>query len=254
MALFECSFFSDVLGMSTRATVILPQSAQRQIGVADVTARGELPVLYLLHGLSDDESMWSRRSSIERYAAEYPLAIIMPTVYRGFYTDQAVGYDYWTYLSEELPKIMRGFFPLSSRREHTFAAGLSMGGYGAFKLALRAPERFAAAASLSGVLDLPSREIYPEWSATFGTRERARAHGDDIVALAEAIEPGTCPRLYQWCGTEDFLYPENVAFRELAQQRRLPLEYSEGPGDHSWTHWDDQIARVLSWLPLQSDT
>jgi putative tributyrin esterase len=251
MALLQCSFFSDVLGLSTSATVILPQPTTQQIGMGGAHGGGDLPVLYLLHGLSDDETTWTRRTSVERYAAELDIAIVMPTTYRGFYTDQAVGYDYWTYLSEELPQIMHGFFSLSTRREDTFAAGLSMGGYGAFKLALRTPERFAAAASFSGALDAARREGFEEWEATFGSRERAREQKDDLFALAEDLDPAACPALYQWCGTEDFLYEENVAFRDLAQRRGLPLEYHEGPGDHSWGYWDAQIARVLDWLPLR---
>ena len=253
MALFQCSFFSDVLGLSTRATVILPQASERQIGMGGSRGEGPLPVLYLLHGLSDDETIWTRRTSVERYAAEKELAIVMPTTHRGFYTDQAVGYDYWTYLSEELPQIMRGFFPLSELREDNFAAGLSMGGYGAFKLALRTPERFAAAASLSGALDVVRRdEVLPEWQATFGSAERARRNGDDLFALAESLDPADCPALYQWCGTEDFLHEENVAFRDLAVRRGLPLDYAQGPGDHSWGYWDEQIARVLDWLPIRA--
>ena len=239
-----------MLGLSTRATVILPQATTRQIGMAGVSAAGPLPVLYLLHGLSDDESIWTRRTSIERYVAERRVAVVMPTVYRGYYTDQRIGYDYWTYISDELPSIMRGFFPISDRREDTFAAGLSMGGYGAFKLALRTPERFAAAASLSGGLDTARSAKPGEWTATFGDPESARERGDDLFDLADRLDPAKSPALYQWCGTEDFLYDDNVRFRAHAESRGLPLTYSEGPGGHEWSGWDSQIQKVLDWLPL----
>ena len=111
------------------------------------------PTLWLLHGLSDDESIWSRSTSIERYVAPLGLSVVMPNVHRSFYTNMHSGYRYWDFVSEELLEKARGFFPLSSARADNFVAGLSMGGYGALKLAVTLPEQFAAAASLSGVTD-----------------------------------------------------------------------------------------------------
>ncbi|MDE0573890.1 alpha/beta hydrolase-fold protein [Demequina sp. B12] len=128
MAQITCRYFSDVLGMSMTATVILPQAVNQQIGMASAPARAALPTLYLLHGLSDDDSVWLRRTSIERYVADRSLAVVMPNVHRSFYSNQVDGYPYFTHLIDELPRIMGGFFPLSSRREDTFIAGLSMGG------------------------------------------------------------------------------------------------------------------------------
>jgi S-formylglutathione hydrolase FrmB len=156
MALLHCDFFSDVLGLSTSMTVILPQATTRQIGMSGAVRADAHPTLYLLHGMSDDHTIWVRRTSIERYVAPLGLAVVMPAVHRSFYTDMAHGANYWTFISEELPLLARSFFPLATSREANFVAGLSMGGYGAFKLALTYPDRFAAAASLSGVLDLVS--------------------------------------------------------------------------------------------------
>src|SRR5215207_6612200 len=154
MAHLRCDFFSVALILSTTMTVILPQETSTQIGMASRHRQGLPPVLYLLHGLSDDDTIWLRRTSIERYVAPLGLAVVMPQVHRSFYTDEAVGGRYWTFLSEELPALVYSFFRLSDRREDTFVAGLSMGGYGALKWALRDPQRFAAASSLSGALDV----------------------------------------------------------------------------------------------------
>src|SRR5437868_6066068 len=148
MAFFDCHFFSDVLGLTVTAHVLLPQKTERQIGLAGgAKTDGGFPTLTLLHGLSDDHTIWSRRTSIERYAAARNLAVIMPAAGRSFYQDMASGARYWTFVSEELPAILRHFFPLSEKRADNFVAGLSMGGYGAMRLALAHPERFAAAAS-----------------------------------------------------------------------------------------------------------
>src|SRR4051794_21928841 len=164
MALVRCDFFSDVLGLSTSMTVVLPQATSSQIGMTGATTATDAPVLYLLHGLSDDDTIWQRRTSIERYAAPLGLAVVMPQGARSFYTDEAHGNRYWTFLSEELPQLARSFFHLSDRREAPFAAGLSRGGYGAVKWALRPPDRSPAAATLPGVtalVGLPRLEHEP---------------------------------------------------------------------------------------------
>lgn len=259
MALIECKFYSEVLGLSTSMTVILPQKTTTQIGMSNVS-RGELhPTLYLLHGLSDDDSIWLRRTSIERYVAEMGIAVVMPQVHRSFYTDMAEGGRYWTFISEELPALARSFFPLSPKREDTFVAGLSMGGYGAIKLGLRKPETFAAAASLSGALDMAHHFLNwgdptvrsVEYDRIFGTGDISGT-SDDLLWLLEELErsKGPQPLLYQCCGTEDFLYEDNQRFREKCGETSLSLTYEEGPGGHEWGYWDTQIRNVLAWLPL----
>ena len=215
------------------------------------------PVLSLLHGLSDDHSAWCRCSSIERHVAGLNLAVVMPAVNRSFYTDMVAGPRYWTFISEEIPAVARRLFPLSAAREHTYAAGLSMGGYGAFKLALTHPGRFAAAASLSGALDImrwvnnEAAEVRNEMRHVFGPAKQAGGGPNDLFALAEkAVAKQTpLPALFQWCGTEDFLHADNVRFRDHARAIGLPVEYSESTGGHDWLRWDEHIQRVLAWLP-----
>ncbi|KAA8997953.1 esterase family protein [Paenibacillus spiritus] len=260
MALMECRFYSEVLGLSTSMTVILPQQTSSQIGMQNNTRGGLHPTLYLLHGLSDDDSVWLRRTSIERYVAETGLAVVMPQVHRSFYTDMEWGGKYWTYISEEVPALARSFFPLSAEREDNFVAGLSMGGYGAFKLSLRKPESFAAAASLSGALDMAHNFMNPanasaksrEYELIYGTADIAGT-SNDLLWLAEqrGQSAGPNPKLYQCCGTEDFLYEDNQRFKQVCEQAGLDLTYEEGPGDHEWGYWDARIQDVLAWLPLK---
>ena len=136
--MLQCDFFSDVLEVATSMTVLLPQTVEAQIGVSstDDTGREPPPVLYLLHGLSAAHTAWLRNTSIDRYAAARGLAVVMPQVQRSFYADEVHGGRYWTFLFEELPEVVGSFFRVSGRREDTFVAGLSMGGYGALKWAL----------------------------------------------------------------------------------------------------------------------
>lgn len=257
MALLSCNFFSDVLGLSCSMNVILPQETNNQIGLEGTATQSTLgfPTLYLLHGLSDDHTIWVRRTSIERYAAQYGIAVVMPAADRSFYTDTAYGARYWTFVSEELPEIVGSFFRVSQRREDTYVAGLSMGGYGAFKLALAHPGRFAAAASLSGALDMAhsvtasDRHDEAFWEPIFGDPSRLAGSENDLMRLAQdAAATGDAPRLFQYCGTNDFLYQENQTFLAHAKKLALPLEFHEDDGDHSWDVWDRWIQAVLSWM------
>jgi putative tributyrin esterase len=253
MALIHCDFFSRALGLATSMFVILPEPRPDR----PRPAQG-WPTLYLLHGLMGDHTSWTRETAIERYVQGLNLVMVMPAGGRSFYTDMARGLKYWTFVSQELPALARGMFPLSAAREDNFVAGLSMGGYGAFKMALRCPEKFAAAASLSGSLDMAAHpheggDWIVELENVFGPLAGLAGSDNDLLALAArlAASPAPRPALYQWCGTEDFLYPDNVAFRDLARRLKLDLLYEEAPGDHNWLYWDRQIRRVLEWLPLK---
>ncbi|MGI5243439.1 alpha/beta hydrolase [Dactylosporangium sp. CA-139066] len=255
MARVRCDFFSEALGFGTSMTVLLPQTAAGQIGVSGRASDGDFPTLYLLHGLSDDDTIWTRHTAIERYAAGLGLAVVMPQVHRSFYTDEVWGRPYWTFIAEELPRVARGFFRLSADPARTFVAGLSMGGYGAFKLALRHPDRFGAAASLSGVLDLAARAAdlhRPEdprmWQRIYGDPPAIEGTPDDLMHLLAGAT--TVPPLYVACGTEDPLYDGNVRFVEQCRAQAIPVTAEFSPGEHEWGYWDARIRDVLAWLPL----
>ncbi|MGG1552637.1 alpha/beta hydrolase [Paenibacillus ferrarius] len=254
MAFFDCHFHSDALGVAATMNVILPQPSTSQIGMAAQKHGVKHPTLLLLHGLSDDHSIWMRRTSIERYASKHGIAVVMPAVNRSFYTDMAYGPKYWTFISEELPVIARSFFPLAEERELNYVAGLSMGGYGALKLALTHPDRYAAAASLSGVVDIANRmHAFPQDAMLiFGEGAEVRGTASDLFHLAEQVVRSSqpSPQLYQICGTEDFLYEDNVRFRDYLRSIGLEAKYEEEPGQHEWGFWDRHIQNVLEWLPL----
>ena len=260
MALMHVKFFSDTLGMCVEMDAIIPQAVKGQIGMAGAGGGGPYQTLYLLHGMSDDHTIWQRRTSIERYVSDLGLAVIMPSTQLGWYTDNYRGLKWWTYISEELPRLCREFFPLSDKREDTFAAGLSMGGYGAAKLGLGCSGTFSCAATLSGGLDvgaiLESPEITSDrgefWVNVFGPPDKFKGSENDLFALAEkCAKDGVAPKIYQWCGTEDFLYKGNLEFRDHLKKLGIDLTYEEDPGDHQWKYWDEKIQRVLDWLPLK---
>ena len=246
MAHLIVDFYADALGVETRMHVLLPQRLT-----------GRAKTLYLLHGMSDDEGTWMRRTAIDRYAEEKDLAVVMPDGGLGWYTDMRRGLPWFTFVSKELPALCRRFFPiLSGRREDTYIGGLSMGGYGALKCGLRAPETFSKVISLSGALDaadtainntVPATRRY--WEDVFGPAEDVSGSENDLFAAATALtDPALRPRIYMWCGTEDFLYAQNIRMRDHLRALGYDLMYEESPGDHQWRYWDKKIADALDWL------
>jgi S-formylglutathione hydrolase FrmB len=262
MAFLDVHAFSDALGLQVAFHVLLPQQTTRQIGVASGAQRQLYPTLWLLHGLSDDHTIWLRRTSIERYAAEKNLAVVMPAAGRSFYQDMPNGARYWTFLTEELPALCRAWFPLSVEREDNFVAGLSMGGYGALRMALTHPERYVAVASLSGALDVNrvlrnadkpgGRLSKAELVGIFGERLTVEGTDADLRALAQRVTAAGVerPRLFLACGTEDVLLGDSRGFHEHLESLHYGHTYEESPGSHEWGYWDAQIQRVLNWLPL----
>ena len=252
MALMQVQSFSEALGVQTTVNVILPEATQG-IGIK-ASGKEELPkVLYLLHGYSDDHSIWLRRTSVERYAAAYNLAVIMPAVNHSFYCNEVIGERYWDYVAEELPMAMHRFFRLSDKPEDTFAAGLSMGGYGAMKLALTFPERFHAAASFSGAVDIAERSgarASAEQARIFGDVTKIAGSDNDLFHLMEKnAKAKKKPRLYVSCGTADFLYHQHQKFVPAARKAGWDVtSYEEPDASHEWAFWDREISKFIPWM------
>ena len=215
---------------------------------------GARQVLYLLHGLSDDGSAWQRYTSIETVAAAYGLVVVMPSVGRSFYADLPNGQRYFTYLTEELPAYLAGVFGLAPARAGTLIAGNSMGGYGAFKAAFAQPERFAAAASFSGVLSLeflrtfPNDPRRPEFTQVFGDLDRLAGSAHDPAAWFEraAANPAALPRLFMSVGRQEDLYPLNQRAYATLTALGIAVDYHEEDAGHNWFFWDREIRRFLA--------
>ncbi|WP_255447739.1 alpha/beta hydrolase family protein [Schumannella sp. 10F1B-5-1] len=248
MAVLSIHLGAPALEMQTEVVVTLPESPP---------PAGGYPTLYLLHGLGDDGSAWTRWTGIERYAEQRGLAVVMPSGGRSFYTDEANGLAWFTWIAEQLPERLGGMLALNPSRETTFVAGLSMGGYGALKWSLRYPERFAAAASMSGALGWARRMPDENWPSddlqlrhiVLGDRD-ATDSDDDVLHLLGRTAVGDLPALYVACGEQDFLIEENLAFLAQAELLGVPVERNLRPGDHEWSFWDAEIQRVIDWLPV----
>ncbi|MBO5059772.1 MAG: esterase family protein [Clostridia bacterium] len=251
MALCEFHFFSESLGLQTTAYVVIPQkSTSGEIGVENNAGTDRYKCLYLLHGLSDDASIWLRRTSIERYAQKYGVCVVMPFGGKSFYTDMKYGEKYYTYIAKELPRIIREFFNVSEKREDNFIAGLSMGGYGALKIGMKECEHFCAAAGLSSVADLAG-------DASMFEKTLIPVFGDDLTVpdsenllkIAEQTNKNTNkPRIFMGVGTEDFMYAGNQKLKEKFEELSFDFTYRESCGAHGWEFWDEYIQYVLEWM------
>lgn len=248
MALLRLDHVPETVKVTQPLYVILPDPGK--MGSAPVAQR---KILYLLHGLSDDASAWQRYTAIETLAAAYGLVVVMPSAGRSFYTDLPNGQDYFSYLTGELPRYLKDVFGLSPRREDTFIAGNSMGGYGAFKAALLHPERYAAAASFSGVLSLDVLKLDPddlrrhEFSLLFGPLDQLAGSEHDPAAWLQraAQNPSALPRLFIAVGRQEDIYPLSGAFHAACRSLGIGSEYHEEDGRHDWFLWDRQIRRFL---------
>jgi putative tributyrin esterase len=249
MALIRIDHVPETVKVNLPLNVILPDPGK--MGGVPVAKR---KVLYLLHGLSDDASAWQRYSSIETVAAVYGLVVVMPSVGRSFYIDQPNGQKYFTYLTDELPHYLMDVFGLAPRRENTLIAGISMGGYGAFKAALLRPELYSAAASFSGVLSLEVFRVIPddprreEFSFLFGDLDKlSGSEHDPAVWLQRAAKnPSLLPRLFIAVSRQEDIYPLSGMFHAACQSLGVQSEYHEEDGTHDWFFWDGQIRRFLA--------
>ena len=247
MAFFQTSYKSSALNIECGINVILPNNPKSK----------SLPCVWLLHGLSDDHTCWQRYSAIERHAREFQVGVVMPAVNRSFYTDMVAGGKYYTYMTEELPQAMRAFFPLSPKRAENFTAGLSMGGYGAFLLALTKPENYAAAAAFSGALDITAsyNNFKPESSWIFGKKSPTNTDADLFYLLRKHVASKVkLPRLSIYCGVKDweFIYKSNLRMCKELRALGMAFDYYESPDHaHTWDYWDICIEDVLKKLPLK---
>lgn len=259
MAYIQCSFFSRTLRANTNINVIIPSPEAKGWTFSPGI---KFQTLYLFHGAYGNCDDWPLKSSIERYAQERMLAVVMPSAGNSMYQDMYRGEKYLTFITDELINFAQTMFPLSQKREDNFTAGLSMGGYGALNVALNKPEQFACAISLSGAVDpvflfkdykegdegepFRLKDVFEDPAHLEGT-------GADIFHLIKTIkdEGRPLPEMFLSCGTEDFLYPCHLEAKKKLEALNVKAHTEEHPGSHTWDYWDTHIQRGLDWLPLK---
>ncbi len=262
MALLQVNFMSQSLMRTVPVNVILPVDTEN----APSSSEEQKPfqTLYLLHGIFGNYVNWLNKSRIQQWAEERNLAVVMPSGENSFYVDRLESHNlYGEFIGRELVDITRRMFPLSRKREDTFIAGLSMGGYGALRNGLKYHETFGCIAGLSSALITGSlEERTNDTSVLLERRDFAESIFGDLSKVKDSdmnpewlvcrlINTGApIPEIYLACGTEDPLLDPNRKFRDFLNEQDVPLTYEEGPGDHNWNFWNQYIQKVLEWLPL----
>ena len=248
MALITLDFYSRELKMSTMVTVLAPDSVR--IGQTPLSRR---KCLYFLHGLSDDSTAAMRLSRIELFAREADIIVVMPSVGRSMYCDDVLGQNYFSHVADELPEYLELVMGLSRKREDNYIAGISMGGMGAARIALTYPERYAAVALFSGLLDLKllmpllTEDHRREFPFLMVAESEIDSTPLNPINLLDAEKQAGLSVTVR-CGEQDELYMMSVAFYEKAKKLGLDVTGVFGPGDHEWHLWDGYIEDFIKTI------
>ena len=209
MAFARINYLSRSLQKASSVSVVFPD---------DPAIPRPWSVFYLLHGLSDDDTIWMRRTSIERYVEGLPLVVVMPDGGRGWYTNAVIGYAYEDDLIKDIVGLIDRTFPVKAERSGRAIGGLSMGGYGAVKIGLKHHEMFASVNSHSGRWRSSESPSTPTTSGTSAPSSRGssarppRGASRTPSAIVEKLDHGRIPALRIDCGKGDFLIEQNRAF------------------------------------------
>lgn len=241
MAFATVQYFSRSLQKASSLNVVFPD---------DPNILRPWAVFYLLHGLSDDHTIWMRRTSIERYVEGRPLVVVMPDGGRGWYTNAAEGHAQEDDLIKDIVPLIDRTFPVRTERTGRCIGGLSMGGFGAVKLGLKHAEMFGSINSHSGAVAMlrdrdAARQLSPEFTRIFGPTPAGGP--EDPFAIVERMDHGRIPPLRLDCGTDDFLLKQNRDFHAHLDALHVPHEYEEFPGGHNWGYWDEHVRQAIAF-------
>lgn len=269
MAVMTLRFNSEILGFSTALRILVPTECAKEFDYEKhYRDKTLMPVLWLLHGGSDNYTDWHDCTTVQVLADRCKFAVVMPDAQNSSYSNMAYGPDWFDYMTRELPEYLYARFPFSRKREDNFIAGMSMGGFGTLKIALSYPERFLAACPIASAVGLTNQYVHHttderkwfgrEFEKIFGHFEHPEellGSGEDCYWLLEKAlkEKRELPALMMAQGTEDFTYEDNRKFRDFAQSRGVNIEWVEAPGIHDWNSWNLYIPRVFAFISKQRE-
>lgn len=262
MAVLNCDYFSVARKGSISFSVILPIDPP-PVGLDPVKYfPGPFPTIYLLHGFSGNRNSWLYNEQVMDWAAKYGYAVVMPDGTNRFYLDsEDTGELFGEFIGKELVDVTRSMFPLSTRKEGTVIAGISMGGFGAIRNGLKYADTFGAIIGHSSALiadEVSAMEPgsgnaiapYGYYRHTFGDPARLLGSDKDPKSLAKmCVDKGkSIPRLFVSCGSEDFLFAQNDDFHQYLVSIGYPHEWWVRPGVHDFDFWNKSMQASMSWL------
>ncbi|MBR0138494.1 MAG: hypothetical protein IJM15_08795 [Erysipelotrichaceae bacterium] len=242
---------SVVLEMDTKVDVLLPEDRHK---TEDLRGK-KYPVLYVLHGYKDDNASWLHLSNIFLMCRDLDLIVVFPSVHNSFYADMKYGFDYYTYVVEELPMKLKNYLPITDDPKQTFVMGNSMGGYGTLKLALGNPDKFGKAVALSG--GLINRRISDNKLSigAYGSQEEYEKSDNNLVNLVKKLQDykGDLPELRIYCGTEDRAIEGCLAMADLLRNMLPQMKVNEEywKGEHNFQFWNEAIPKALNFFGFE---
>lgn len=251
MALFNCNFFSKTLGYDTNVNVILPD-----INYFDYSNNKKLKVLYFLHGRGDNGTSLSRYLPLERFSRKYQIAIILPSAEDSYYTNSIYHKNYFDFISQELQQTLTNWFPISKNKQDNYLAGISMGGYGAFKIAFSFPNKFNAVCGIYPVVNLQElvTSVPKEFTKNF-ENDLIRVFGNykninDEHNLLHIYKNNLNKinnnlKIMQYVGKQDFLYDSNKNFYNEIIKLNENIIFDEWNGEHSWEFAEEAILKMF---------
>ncbi len=254
---------SSLLNREVKYAVYLPHDYE--------SSSRSYPVVYLLHGYTDDHTGWLQFGEVNRYADKAiaegtipPMIIVMPDADSSWYINAYDGKESYEdfFIREFMPSIEKTY-RIKTEKKYRGIAGLSMGGYGTLMYALKHPELFAAAAPLSAaVFDDEALTSMPDnnYERTFGqlygrglkdkTRLNDAWYQNSALKIVEKKTTEELRRVRYWidCGDDDFLTKGNCLLHIALSAKNVPHEYRVRDGGHSWTYWRTGITDALKFI------
>ncbi|NCT94908.1 MAG: esterase family protein [Chitinophagaceae bacterium] len=254
---------SKILGKPVKFAVYMPAAAKEDWR--------KYPVLYLLHGYTDDETGWPQFGEVQHIADKQitdgkatPMIIVMPDGGVSFYLNSYDGKTrYEDFFVQELIPHIDANFPTRPKKEFRAIAGLSMGGFGSLLLSMKHPDLFTAAAPLSAAVisdkeisTMPDANWNMLWGSLFGKdlkgNDRLNKHWyeNSILKIAETKSVDELKKVsyYIDCGDDDFLIKGNMDLHALLTDRKVPHEFRVRDGGHTWSYWRTALPEVLRFV------
>lgn len=273
MAVMTMRFNSRILGLATAVRILFPTGVAPQDGKLDFAAgyaaKKPLPVLWLLHGGSDNYADWHNCTLVQLLADQYGYAVVMPDAQTSSYANMAYGPRWLDYFTDELPEYIYSHFNLSRERKDNFISGMSMGGSGTVKLALLHPERYCVAVPIASAVEVARRYAEGRWDRIPGgpPKDGKPSAFNDIYGLDDnpagilgtvedcyyllkknVDEGNELPRFLHCQGTEDHTYNGNVEYAAYAKSLGVHLDWCEAPGVHDWNSWNLYLPKAFEYI------
>jgi putative tributyrin esterase len=236
---------SPSIQKTLKAGVVTPDGHQKK-------KNGPYPVLYLLHGYSGNFSDWLKtppqKDLLQRMADKYQLIIVTPDGgFSSWYYDSPVdkASQYETFITQELRGEVENKYKTISDRSGRFISGLSMGGHGALYLSARHPDLYVAAGSMSGALNvngIAHENLLKSIEAVLGPKQENAAlfRESSVVHMVPQLKASGVKFMID-CGVDDFLIEDNRELHRRLVYEKVPHEYIERPGAHTWPYWGNAL-------------